>query len=102
MNSVIEYLTGMDTLTDQVIASDLLLSSKTGIIQYAMALTEAATEEVRLILNKQLEYEIEVHERMTAYMVDKGWYHPYDISEQFAVDRTMTQTTLNLPPVPFS
>ncbi len=41
MNSVIEKLMGVDVLTDQVIASDLLISAKSGVKDYAFALKTA-------------------------------------------------------------
>lgn len=47
MNPIIEYLTGMNVLTDQIIAMDLLISAKNGVRNYAMAATEAGTPEVK-------------------------------------------------------
>ncbi|OAJ73825.1 hypothetical protein AYJ08_00665 [Brevibacillus sp. SKDU10] len=64
MNSFIESLTGMNTMTDQVIASDLLLTAKTAVRNYALALTEVATPEVCTILHKQLDDAIAADEKI--------------------------------------
>ncbi len=50
MNSIIENMTGMNGMTDQVIASDLLIAAKSGIKNYALALTESTSSEVRNVL----------------------------------------------------
>jgi similar to spore coat protein len=97
MNSIIESLTGMNVMTDQVIASDFLISAKSAIILYSAALTEASTLEVKLALRDQLEAAINTHEKITDYMMRKGLYHPYNIHEQIELDMRNTQTTLNLP-----
>jgi similar to spore coat protein len=97
MNTVIENLTGMNTMTDQVIATDMLLAAKTGVKNYAMAITEAASPEVRTVLKNHLEDAIVHHEKVTAYMMSKGWYQPYDVNEQIRMDLKAAETALNLP-----
>jgi similar to spore coat protein len=97
MNIILEHLTGMHTLTDQVIAMDLFVTAKSGVRNYAMAVTEAVTPEVRETLARHLEEAIETHERMTAYMMDRGWYHPWDRNEQLQVDLKTIDTALKAP-----
>ncbi|MGG1443496.1 spore coat protein [Brevibacillus laterosporus] len=97
MNSFIENLTGMNTMTDQVVASDLLLAAKTAVRNYAVALTEVATPDVRTILHKQLDDAIATHEKITNYMMSKGYYHAYNVNEQIQMDMKTANTTLNLP-----
>jgi similar to spore coat protein len=97
MNTIIENLTGLNTLTDQVIAMDLLMASKTGIKMYAVAATESASPELKQTLQKHLLEEIETHEKITAYMMARGFYHPYNVQEQIRLDRTNVQTALNIP-----
>jgi similar to spore coat protein len=97
MNTIIESLTGMDTLTDQIIASDFLISAKSGVRNYAMAVTEAGTPEIKAALSRQLEEAIDTHERIMAYMMDRGWYYPRNIREQIRLDRQNIQTALNAP-----
>lgn len=97
MNQIVEYLTGLNTLSDQVIAMDLLMASKTGIKMYAVAATESATPEVKATLVNHLHEAIDTHEKVTAYMMQRGFYHPYNIQEQVQLDLKTAQTALNIP-----
>jgi similar to spore coat protein len=96
MNSIVENVIGMDDMTDQVIAQDLLNSIKTGIKSLATALTEAATPDVRQVLRNQLNDALNMHEQFTNYMSGKGWYDAYNLSRQIEMDLQNAQTTLNL------
>ncbi|BCJ87564.1 spore coat protein [Effusibacillus dendaii] len=96
MNTIIENLIGMNTLTDQVIATDLLIAAKTGVRNCAAAVTEAATPEVRSVLRNQLKEAIELHEEITQFMMSRGWYHPYNPNEQIQLDLTNAETALNV------
>lgn len=96
MNSIIESLTGMDKMSDQVIATDFLISAKNGVINYTMALTETATPEIRATLRKQLNEAIATHEVIANYMMKNGYYHAYNPQEQFKVDIQTTDMALSL------
>jgi similar to spore coat protein len=96
MNALIESLTGMDKLSDQVIATDFLISAKNGIINYSMAITETASPELREVYKRQLQDAILTHEAITNYMMKNGYYHAYDIKEQFKIDLQTTDTALKL------
>jgi similar to spore coat protein len=37
-----------------------------------------------------------LHEKITGYMMNKGWYHPYNVDEQIKLDMQSSQTALNL------
>ncbi|MFD4704052.1 spore coat protein [Gottfriedia sp. NPDC057948] len=97
MNPIIETLTGMDAITDQVVAMDLLISAKSGIRNYAMAVTEAGTPEIKEILTRHLEEALNMHEQISTYMAEKGWYHAWDTNEQISLDLNNINTALNLP-----
>lgn len=97
MNAILEYLTGMNTLTDEVIAMDFLISAKSAVRNYAMAVTECATPEFKAVLAKQLDEAIDAHETIVNYMVKQGWYHPYNVNEQIQLDLQNIQTALNIP-----
>lgn len=97
MNSFIENLTGMDALSDQVVAMDLLIAAKSGVRNYAMAVTEAGTPEIKEMLTRHLEEAIEIHERVSAYMVEKEWYHAWNTNEQIHLNLTNMKTALDLP-----
>ncbi|WP_123040308.1 spore coat protein [Cohnella candidum] len=93
----VENLMGLNTMTDQVIAMDMLISAKSGMKMCAVAVTESATPEVRAAFQKQLYEAIDTHEKLTDYMMRKGYYHPYNVQEQIRLDQTNAQTALSLP-----
>lgn len=97
MNPIIEHLTGLNTLTDQVLATDLLLSAKNGVRNYAVAVTEAVTPEIRETLEQQLEQNIDLYEQISSYMIERGWYQPWQLNEQLQMDLNNANTALNLP-----
>lgn len=96
MNAILKGITGMDKMNDQVIATDFLIAAKSGIKNYAAALSEAASPEVRVALTRQLNDAISMHEKITNYMMDNGYYHAYNPQEQFKVDMKATDAALNL------
>lgn len=96
MNSLIESLTGMDKLSDQVIATDFLVSAKSAVRNYSIALTETTSPQGRSILRKQLNDAIATHEAIATYMERNGYYNAYDLHEQFKVDMKVTDAALKL------
>ena len=96
MNGLIEMLTGMDKLSDQVIATDFLIAAKSGVQNYSIALTETTSPELRTALKKQLNDAINTHETISDYMMKKGYYHAYNLQEQYKVDMKMADTALKL------
>ena len=96
MNQLIQNLMGMGGMTDQVIATDFLISAKAGVRNYAVAITECATPELKTALREQLNSAIVTHERITNYMIARGYYHPHDLREQLGVDLTVAGTALDL------
>ncbi|WP_019122706.1 spore coat protein [Brevibacillus massiliensis] len=97
MNSIFQDLIGMGGMTDQVVAMDFLISAKSAVRNYAMALTETSTPEIKATLTKQLEEAIDLHEKISMYMIEKGWYHPWNVHQQIKLDQQNIQTALNLP-----
>ncbi|MBP3971441.1 spore coat protein [Bacillus sp. WL1] len=96
MNEFIQNITGMSPMTDQVIATDLLLASKTAVRNYAYAITEVTSDQTREVLRQHLHDAIDTHKQVSQYMIDKGYYHPTNVHEQLQVDLTTTQTALNV------
>jgi similar to spore coat protein len=96
MNSLIEKLTGLDKMSDQVIAIDFLISAKSAVRNYAIAITETTSPEVRAALRRQLNDAITTHETISNYMIKKGYYNAYDLHEQYKVDMKITDTALSL------
>ncbi|TWL68903.1 hypothetical protein CHCC14810_0740 [Bacillus licheniformis] len=52
MNEFIQNMTGMGAMTEQVIATDFLISAKTGVKNIATAITETSSPEVRETLKQ--------------------------------------------------
>ena len=97
MKPIIEKLTGMNALSDQVVAMDLLIAAKSGARNYAMAVTEAGTPEIKELLTRHLMEALDMHEQISAYMAEKGWYHAWDTNKQINLDLNNINTALNLP-----
>jgi similar to spore coat protein len=96
MTNFLQNIAGMSGMTDQVVATDFLISAKSGIRNIAFAITETATPELRAALKEQLRVAVETHEGISSYMVSKGYYHPYDISEQIQVDIKTAKTAIDV------
>jgi len=96
MINFLQNLAGMGGMTDQVIATDFLISTKSGIRNLAFAITETKTPELKAALREQLRVTVERHEEISNYMIAKGYYHPHDLSEQLQVDLNTANTALNL------
>jgi similar to spore coat protein len=97
MNTIIEHLTGLHVMTDQVIAMDILNSAKSGVKSYAVALAEAGSPEIKAVLMKQLEEAIDQHEKISAYLIERDLYKPWKLQEQIRMDLTQIQTALHAP-----
>lgn len=87
---------GMPKLVDSTVALSFLLFAKTGVRNCAIALTEAATPEVRNVLKEQLNAAIDLHERIYKLMMDKKWFHPYNLDEQFRMDMESSATAVQI------
>ncbi len=92
----IENADGMPGLVDSTIALDFLLSVKSAIRNSAMALTEMADQEARKAVHSLLDNSINLHAELTDLMIKKGWLHPYDVNQQFQLDKVSTQTALQI------
>ncbi|WP_026692011.1 spore coat protein [Peribacillus kribbensis] len=91
-------------LADTTFAMDLLLRAKEGVRNVAVALTESASPDVRALLRDQLMQGIAMHQEITDLMINKKWFHPYELSEQYKLDQLSANNTvmigkMNLFPV---
>lgn len=96
MANIIQNMAGMANMTEQVIATDFLLTAKESIKNYAAALAETASPEVRDALRRQFDVAVGTHERITNYMMNKGYYHAYNPEEQIRVDMKAADTVMGL------
>ncbi len=97
MNQFSQNMPGTGGLSDQVIATDFLIATKSAIKNYAAALSETYSPQLRETLQQQLNDAITMHEQITNYMVSKGYYHPQHVNEQLQIDLQTVQTALNMP-----
>ncbi|MDQ0229281.1 spore coat protein [Metabacillus malikii] len=81
-----KYAEGMPKMADSAFALDFLLSVKTGIRYYAVALTETASSELRQALYRQMEKAIDLHQEISELMIEKGWLYPNDLEKQIELD----------------
>ncbi|KAF2421897.1 spore coat protein [Bacillus subtilis] len=81
-------------LADTTFAMDLLLRAKEGVRNIAVALTESASPDVRTVLRNQLMQGIAMHQEITELMINKKWFHPYELSEQYKLDQLSANNTL--------
>jgi similar to spore coat protein len=90
--NIIQSLAGMTDMTEQVIATDFLLDAKSAVRNYAVALSEATTPEVRETLREHLDAAINTHEKILKYMMANNYYHAHNLQEQMNTDRKATST----------
>lgn len=81
-------------MSDQAIATDLLLSAKAGVKNCAYALTEATSEDVRKTLNQQLQQAVIFQQKVADYMIIQGYYQPHNLDQQIQVDKMTAQSVI--------
>lgn len=81
-------------------AMEFLLSLKNGIKNLAMSLTECVTPEIHALVERLLFQTIDTHEQLTKLMIQKGWFHPKSLDEQFALDVATAERTVQLAELP--
>ncbi|WP_324611610.1 spore coat protein [Bacillus massiliglaciei] len=72
----------MVSISFQVIATNFLISAKSGIRNLTFAITETADPELKSAFLEHLETAVYTHQSITKYMMNKGFYHPYNLIEQ--------------------
>lgn len=71
---------------DELIAIDHLVSAKSLVRAYAVAVTEAASPKVRKTLTTQLNKAIQTHADIATYMIENDMYLAYDLEKQLKHD----------------
>jgi spore coat protein F len=77
-------------------AGDLLALLKTSVRNYAIAITETATPELRGVLTNHLLRGIQGHERIFTYMLKKGLYPSYNLEQLLTNDLQTAQKALHM------
>lgn len=86
----------MPEMADMTFAMDFLVRAKEGVRNTAIALTEAASPEVRALLRSQLLRGIALHQEITDLMIRKKWFHPFELQEQFKLDGFSADQTVEI------
>lgn len=87
---------GMPKVVDSTMSQAFLLNAKNGVRNYAIALTEAWSPEVRRLLQNHLDAAIDLHEEIYTLMIKKGWLHPIDLEKQFTMDIESSTTAVQI------
>ncbi len=96
MTNIIQDVAGVDFMTEKDIVTELLLTTKNVLGKYAAALSEATTPKVRETFKKHLNQIIDSQGQISDYALEKGYYHPFDPSEQFKDDLKEAYLALDL------
>ncbi|CAM5426640.1 spore coat protein [Bacillus sp. PK3-056] len=94
--SFMDKLKATGKMSDELIATELLVSAKATVRTYAVALTETASPQVREILKKQLNEAIDNHAKIANYMIKNNMYYAYDVDKQLEHDKEKLDQSLEL------
>lgn len=86
MTNIIQDVAGAAHMTEKDIVTELLLTGKNVLMKYVSAIGETTSPLVRDILKRHLNETIDTHGQMTDYAISKGYYHPFNPSQQFKDD----------------
>lgn len=81
---------------DELIAADMLITVKSVVRAYAVAVTETASPQVRKVLVKQMNQAIEDHAEIADYMIQNDMYMAYDIEKQLKHDKDKVDKAMEL------
>lgn len=81
-------------LADTTFAMDFLIRAKEGVRNIAVALTETSSPDLRALLRKQLMQGIAMHQEITDLTIEKKWFHPHDLKEQYQLDQLSAKNTI--------
>ncbi|SEA54295.1 spore coat protein F [Thalassobacillus cyri] len=76
-------------------AGDLLALFKTGVRNYAIAITETATPALRKVLKQQINNTIDMHAAVYSYMYQNGYYPSYNLTQLLSNDINLAKKALS-------
>ncbi|MRG87303.1 spore coat protein [Salinibacillus xinjiangensis] len=91
-----DYREGEERNPNVFFEGDLLAFTKSGVRNYAVAITETATPALKNVLVNQLNSCIILHDLVYQYMHKKGDYPSYDLNKLFANDIKLAQMALSM------
>ncbi|WP_258535742.1 spore coat protein [Bacillus sp. 03113] len=78
-------------------SGDLLGLTKTAVRNYAIAITETATPQLRNVLVQQLNKAIQSHADIYNYMYKRGYYPSYNLTKLLENDIKVAQIAISIP-----
>lgn len=78
-------------------SGSLLGFAKTSVRNYAIAITETATPQLREVLQTHLLRAIQLHGKVYYYMYNNGYYPSYNLQQLLANDVKIAKNALSLP-----
>lgn len=86
----------MPEMADMTFALDFLVRAKEGVRNAAIAFTETASPELRLLLREQVRLGIALHQEIAELMIRKKWFHPHELEEQYKLDGLSADNTMQI------
>lgn len=87
---------GMPKLVDTTLSTAFLLNTKNSVRNCAIAISEAASPEVRTVLRNELNAALRIHEAIYTMMIKKGWFHPVNLEKQFQMDLESSENAIQI------
>ncbi|MER2030989.1 MAG: spore coat protein [Solibacillus sp.] len=87
---------GMPELTDSGVALEFLLTTKTGIRNLSIALTETASPALQKIMRTQLDVMIDLYFEISELMMEKEWLKPFNLEDQKELDIKSAENAINI------
>lgn len=85
------------SISERIMATDLLVTTKGYIQQLANTLTETTATELRMFLKQELDQAIAYQTKLLHYLVDKGWHDPDNLEQQLQADLPFIAEVVTLP-----
>lgn len=86
----------MPELTDSGVALEFLLTTKTGIRNLAIAITETASPSLRKLMKTQLNVMLDLYAEITELMIKKEWLKPFDLDSQKELDIKAAENAISI------
>lgn len=87
---------GMPELTDAGVALEFLLTTKTGIRNLSIALTETASPALQKIMRTQLNVMIDLYFEISELMMKKEWLKPFNLEGQKELDIKSAENAISI------
>ncbi|WP_018924587.1 spore coat protein [Salsuginibacillus kocurii] len=91
-----ENAVNMPEQTDITLGVEFLIRTKESVRNTAIALTECTSRDARILLRKQLQQSLMLHDKVTQLLIEKKWFHPYDLPEQYKLDQKAADQTKDI------